>query len=120
MKCELTNTIIFFQCSDKGVDDHFGIGYLPRLVYFEGDYIDIKMAKHLGILIALYDSHTSLYLQDGIPEMFDGAEVNEAEVLAWISKELATNEVLSDFDLINCQLIATDEVLSDFFDLINC
>ena len=30
---------------------------------------------------------------DGIPEMFDGAEVNEAEVLAWISKELATNEV---------------------------
>ena len=25
--------------------------------------------------------------------MFDGAEVNEAEVLAWISKELATNEV---------------------------
>ena len=78
------------------------------------------MAKHLGILIASYDSHTSLYLQDGIPEMFDGAEVNEAEVLAWISKELATNEVLSDFDLINCQLIATDEVLSDFFDLINC
>ena len=52
--------------------------------------------------------------------MFDGAEVNEAEVLAWISKELATNEVLSDFDLINCQLIATDEALSDFFDLINC
>ena len=36
--------------------------------------------------------------------MFDGAEVNEAEVLAWISKELATNEVLSDFDLIYCQL----------------
>ena len=25
--------------------------------------------------------------------MFDGAEVNEAEVLAWISKELSTNEV---------------------------
>ena len=32
--------------------------------------------------------------------MFDGAEVNEAEVLAWISKELATNEVVSDLDLI--------------------
>ena len=27
--------------------------------------------------------------------MFDGAEVNEAEVLAWISKELATNEVIT-------------------------
>ena len=27
--------------------------------------------------------------------MFDGAEVNEAEVLAWISKELSTNEVKS-------------------------
>ena len=51
--------------------------------------------------------------------MFDGAEVNEAEVLAWISKELATNEVVSDLDLINCQLIATNEVLSDF-DLIYC
>ena len=46
--------------------------------------------------------------------MFDGAEVNEAEVLAWISKELATNEVVSDFDL-----IATNEVVSDL-DLINC
>ena len=29
--------------------------------------------------------------------MFDGAEVNEAEVLAWISKELATNEVKLTF-----------------------
>ena len=37
--------------------------------------------------------------------MFDGAEVNEAEVLAWISKELATNEVLSDFDLILANLM---------------
>ena len=34
-----------------------------------------------------------LLFLDGIPEMFDGAEVNEAEVLAWISKELSTNEV---------------------------
>ena len=29
--------IIMLKCSDKGVDDHFGLGYLPRLVYFEGD-----------------------------------------------------------------------------------
>ena len=28
--------------------------------------------------------------------MFDGAEVNEAEVLAWIAKELATNEVKAE------------------------
>ena len=34
--------------------------------------------------------------------MFDGAEVNEAEVLAWISKELTTNEVVITF------LIETD------------
>ena len=27
------------QCSDSGVDDHFGIGYLPRLVYFEGNFL---------------------------------------------------------------------------------
>ena len=27
------------QCSDSGVDDHFGIGYLPRLVYFEGNLL---------------------------------------------------------------------------------
>ena len=29
--------------------------------------------------------------------MFDGAEVNEAEVLAWIAKELATNEVKTEY-----------------------
>ena len=57
--------IILVKCSDEGVDDHFGIGYLPRLVYFE----------------------------NGIPEMFPGAEVNEAEVLDWVSAELKTNRI---------------------------
>lgn len=60
------------------MDDHFGIGYLPRLVYFEGTN--------------LHTTHDDTFA-GGIPEMFDGAEVNEAEVLAWISKELATNKV---------------------------
>ena len=44
LKMRTYKNITFFQCSDKGVDDHFGIGYLPRLVYFEGDHINIKMA----------------------------------------------------------------------------
>ena len=57
--------IILVKCSDEGVDDHFGLGYLPRLVYFE----------------------------HGIPEMFAGAEVNEAEVLNWIAVELNTNKI---------------------------
>ena len=57
--------IILVKCSDEGVDDHFGLGYLPRLVYFE----------------------------QGIPEMFPGAEVNEAEVLNWIAMELNTNKI---------------------------
>jgi hypothetical protein len=74
------------------VDDHFGIGYLPRLVYFEGTKNCIISQKYTSVL-------------DGIPEMFNGAEVNEAEVLAWISKELATNEVK--------QKPATDTVISN-------
>ena len=57
--------ITMVKCSDEGVDDHFGIGYLPRLVYFD----------------------------KGIPEMFSGAEVNEAEVLGWISNQLKSNVI---------------------------
>ena len=57
--------ITMVKCSDPGVDDHFGIGYLPRLVYFD----------------------------KGIPEMFSGAEVNEAEVLGWISTQLKSNVI---------------------------
>ena len=57
--------ITMVKCSDPGVDDHFGIGYLPRLVYFD----------------------------KGIPEMFSGAEVNEAEVLGWISNQLKSNVI---------------------------
>ena len=57
--------ITLVKCSDPGVDDHFGLGYLPRLVYFD----------------------------KGIPEMFAGAEVNEAEVLGWISTELKANKI---------------------------
>ena len=59
------DNIILVKCSDDGVDDYFGLGYLPRLVYFER----------------------------GIPEMFPGAEVNEAEVLNWIAMEINTNKI---------------------------
>ena len=44
--------------------------------------------------------------------MFDGAEVNEAEVLAWISKELSTNEVKPTF-VRTTSLISIDVV--DYF-----
>ena len=57
--------ITMVKCSDRGVDDYFGIGYLPRLIYFD----------------------------KGIPEMYHGAEVNEAEVLAWISTQLKSNAI---------------------------
>ena len=57
--------ITLVKCSDEGVDDHFGLGYLPRLVHFD----------------------------QGIPEMFSGAEVNEAEVLGWISSQLKENKI---------------------------
>ena len=53
-----------------------------------------------------------LLFLDGIPEMFDGAEVNEAEVLAWISKELSTNEVKPTF-VRTTSLISIDVV--DYF-----
>ena len=57
--------VVLVKCSDEGVDDHFGIGYLPRLVYFE----------------------------NGIPEMYPGAEVNAAEVLKWIALKLSESKL---------------------------
>ena len=57
--------ITIVKCSDPGVDDHFGIGYLPRLIYFD----------------------------KGIPEMYHGEEVNEAEVLGWISSQLKSSVI---------------------------
>ena len=57
--------VILVKCSDNDVDDHFGIGYLPRLVYFE----------------------------KGIPEMYPGAEVNAAEVLKWIALKLGESKL---------------------------
>ena len=79
--------IILVKCSDQGVDDYFGVGYLPRLVYFE----------------------------NGIPEMFDGAEVNEAEVLNWIAMELATSEIKMVSRAVAEKLILKQEHVSLIF-----
>lgn len=79
--------VILVKCSDEGVDDNFGIGYLPRLVYFE----------------------------NGIPEMFPGAEVNEAEVLNWISMEINTNKIKLVSRAVSEMLIKKREHVGLFF-----
>ena len=49
----------------QGVEDKYGIGYLPRLVYFEG----------------------------GVPEAFVGDEQNPHEILKWIQDELKSQDI---------------------------
>jgi len=79
--------IILVKCSDTGADDYFGIGYLPRLVYFE----------------------------NGLPVMFPGAEVNQAEVLNWISMELEQNTLKLVSRAIAETLIKKKEHIGLFF-----
>ena len=55
------------KCSDKDVDETFGLGYLPRLVYFE----------------------------HGVPDPFVGDLGNEGEILRWIAGELRQDEIKS-------------------------
>ena len=59
--------INILKCSDDGVDDEYGIGYLPRFVYFES----------------------------GVPKPFNGDESDKEMVKQWILKELATNEIVT-------------------------
>jgi hypothetical protein len=59
--------INILKCSDDDVDEEYGVGYLPRFVYFES----------------------------GIPKPFNGDESNKDMVKQWISKELATNKLVS-------------------------
>ena len=59
--------INILKCSDDDVDEEYGVGYLPRFVYFEA----------------------------GIPKPFNGDESNKDMVKQWISKELATNDIVS-------------------------
>ena len=49
------------KCSDDDVDETYGIGYLPRLVYF----------------------------QRGIPEAYDGDETKSEAIVAWAKEEVA-------------------------------
>ena len=53
------------KCSDDNVEEIYGLGYLPRLVYFEG----------------------------GVPEPFVGDEQNIDEILKWIRDELKSEEI---------------------------
>ena len=59
--------INILKCSDDGVDDEYGIGYLPRFVYFES----------------------------GVPKPFNGDESDKEMIKQWILKELATNEIVT-------------------------
>ena len=49
------------------MDEEYGVGYLPRFVYFES----------------------------GVPKPFNGDESDKDLVKIWISKELATNEIVT-------------------------
>ena len=57
--------IVLVKCSDFGVEDEYGLGYLPRLIYFEG----------------------------GVPEPFVGDEQNPDLILKWIQDELQSEEI---------------------------
>ena len=53
------------KCHDKDVDATYGLGFLPRLVYFE----------------------------QGVPDPYVGDLGNEGEVLRWIADELKQDEI---------------------------
>ena len=57
--------LIRIKCSDDDVEEIYGLGYLPRLVYFEG----------------------------GVPEPFVGDEQNIDEILKWIRDEMKSEEI---------------------------
>lgn len=59
------DNIILVKCSDEDVEEQYGLGYLPRLVYFEG----------------------------GVPEPFVGDEQNPQEILKWIQDELKSQDI---------------------------
>jgi hypothetical protein len=59
--------VLLVKCSDDNVEDEYGIGFVPRLIYFE----------------------------NGIPEPFLGDLNKENEILSWISEELSKDEIKS-------------------------
>ena len=58
--------INLLKCSDEDVDETYGIGYLPRLVYF----------------------------QRGIPHPYEGDERNPDEIVRWVKQEVDTDELI--------------------------
>ena len=61
------DNILLVKCSDKGVAEEYGIGYLPRLIFYE----------------------------DEIPEPFTGDLHNEGEILNWMADEVTRDEIKS-------------------------
>ena len=61
------DNILLVKCSDKGVADEYGIGYLPRLIFYE----------------------------DEIPEPFTGDLHNEGAILNWMADEVTRDEIKS-------------------------
>ena len=59
--------ILLVKCSDENVEEEYGIGFVPRLIYFE----------------------------HSVPEPFVGDLNKENEILSWISGELAKDEIKS-------------------------
>ena len=59
--------INLLKCSDDEVHDTYGIGFLPRLVYF----------------------------QRGIPDPFDGDERNPEEIVRWAKQQIETHELIT-------------------------
>ena len=55
------------KCSDEDVDEVYGIGYLPRLVYF----------------------------QRGIPDPFGGDERNPDQIVQWAKQQVETKELIT-------------------------
>ena len=75
------------MCSDDDVDETYGIGYLPRLVYF----------------------------QRGIPEPYQGEETNKDEIIAWAKDQVANDELITVTRSILDQLVDKFDQLSVIF-----
>lgn len=61
------NNTLLVKCSDEDVEEVYGIGYLPRLIYFE----------------------------NGIPEPYKGDEMDEKAIYKWINKKLKEDKIKS-------------------------
>ena len=75
------------KCSDDDVDETYGIGYLPRLVYF----------------------------QRGIPEPYEGDETDPDQIVAWIRDEVDADDLITVTRTILEQLVEKFDRLGVIF-----